>query len=70
MDILVYIGTILALLGLIGLGYCVVVALKARRAGLSDDEMKARLQNIVALNMGALLLSAFGLILVVVGVLL
>ncbi len=70
MDILVISGTVVAFSGLIGLGYCIFLAVRAKRAGLPDAEMKARLQKIVVLNLGALLLSAFGLMMVVVGVLL
>lgn len=70
MDTLVYFGAFLAFLGLIGLGYCIVLVVKAKRTGLPDAELKARLQKVVALNLGAVLLSAFGLMMVVVGVLL
>jgi hypothetical protein len=70
MDILIPIGTFVALLGLAGLGYCIWLAVKAKRANLSDDEMKIRLQTVVAFNMGALALSAMGLMMVVIGVLL
>lgn len=70
MEILVYIGAVVALLGLAGLIYCIVLAAKAKGAGLSDADMKAQLQKVVALNMGALFMSAIGLMMVVVGVLL
>ena len=68
MDWLVYIGTLLAGLGLATLIYCIVAALLAKRAGLPDEEMRERLQRIVAINMAALLISAIGLMSVVVGV--
>lgn len=70
MEILIYIGTATALLGLLGLGYCIWLAVSAKRAGLSDDEMKTRLQKIVALNMAAMGVSAMGLMMVVIGVML
>jgi hypothetical protein len=70
MDILVPIGSFVALLGLFGLGYCVWLAIKAKRAGLSDADMKAQLQKVVVLNMAAMGLSAIGLMMVVIGVLL
>ena len=53
-----------------GLGYCIWLALAAKRANLPDDEMKARVQKVVALNMGAMGLSAVGLMMVVIGILL
>lgn len=70
MQILIWIGTLVTLLGVAGLVWCVVSVARARRAGLDDASMKARLQKVVALNMGALFLSVIGLMMVVVGILL
>ena len=67
MEKLVYAGTLVSLLGLAGLAYCIVAALLARRAGLDDEALRARLQRLVVWNMGALLLSCIGLIMVVTG---
>lgn len=67
MQMLVWIGAILTLLGVVGLIWCVLIAVRAKREDLSDAEMKARLQKVVALNMGALALSAIGLMCVVLG---
>lgn len=67
MGALVWIGAVLALLGLAGLGYCVTVAVRARREGLEGPAMEARLRKLVAVNLGALGLSTIGLMLVVVG---
>lgn len=61
-------GTALTVLGLAGLAWCIVMALGARKAGLSDDQMRAKMQTVVALNVGALAVSALGLMLVVFGV--
>jgi len=68
MEWLVWIGAALTLTGLVALGYCIVAAFRAKRAGLPDEELRARLQRIVGLNMGALLLSVLGLMSVVLGV--
>jgi hypothetical protein len=65
---LVWTGTALAVAGLLALGYCIVAAVAAKRAGLPDDELRSRLARIVSINMGALLLSVLGLMSVVVGV--
>jgi len=70
MEWLVWIGAGLTVVGLMMIGYCIAAALRARKSGLPDDQMRARLQRIVFLNMGALLLSAFGLMAVIVGVML
>ncbi|WP_284266135.1 hypothetical protein [Roseicyclus amphidinii] len=68
MAMLVYIGTALALAGIVVLGYCIWAAVAAKRAGLPDAELRARLQRIVTINMGALLVSVIGLMAVVLGV--
>lgn len=70
MDIMIWIGTGLTLLGVLGLGLCVVLALRAKRSGLDDAALKAALQKVVALNLGALLLSGLGLMAVIVGIIL
>lgn len=70
MDWLIWIGTALSLIGLAGIVWCILKVMAAKRAGLSDDEMRARLQKIVALNLGALGVSALGLMMVVAGVML
>ncbi|NNE80624.1 MAG: hypothetical protein HKN18_10165 [Silicimonas sp.] len=70
MDSLIWIGALVTLVGLGGLIWCILTVQKARRAGLDDAAMKTRLQKVVAVNMGALFLSAVGLMMVVVGILL
>jgi hypothetical protein len=70
MTMMIWAGAILALIGVIGLIYCIVLALRAKREGLSGAAMQARLQRVVVWNMGALAISGLGLMLVVVGVIL
>lgn len=70
MTMLIWIGAALALLGVAGLIYCVLLALRAKREGLTGPAMQARLQRVVAWNMAALAVSGLGLMLVVVGVIL
>jgi hypothetical protein len=70
MQALIWAGAALTLVGLAGLGYCVLRAMRARRAGLDDTAMRAELQRVVAINMGAMGVSALGLAMVVVGILL
>lgn len=70
MDILIWIGAALTLVGVAGLGWCIVLAMKARGSGLSDAEIKQKLQRVVAINLGALAISGIGLMAVVVGVIL
>lgn len=68
MDWIVWIGAGLTLLGVAGLVYCVILGLKAKRANLPDDQMRAILQRAVVLNMAALAVSGIGLMCVVFGV--
>jgi hypothetical protein len=70
MNSLIWPGAGIALLGLAGLVYIIARAVQARRAGLDDAEMSARLRKLVALNMAALGISAIGLMMVVIGILL
>ena len=67
---LIWIGALITLLGLAGLLWCIFDVQRARKSGLDDDAMKSRLQKVVAVNMAALFLSAIGLMMVVVGILL
>lgn len=70
MEWLVWTGSAVTLLGVAMLVFCIIRVLRARRAGLDDTALKARLQSVVALNLGALAVSAIGLMLVVAGLLL
>ncbi len=70
MQNLIWIGALVTLLGLAGLIWCILKVQRARKKGLDDAALKAELQKVVALNLGALLLSAIGLMMVVVGILL
>ncbi len=68
MEVLIWIGAGLTVVGLVGLIWCIVIAARARREGLDDEAMRARLQKVVALNLAALGVSAIGLMTVVLGV--
>jgi len=69
-DWLIIIGTLIALAGLIGLVVSAIRVIRARRAGLDDDALKDAVRSAMLLNMGAFALSALGLMMVVVGVIL
>ena len=70
MQALIWAGSIMTLIGVGGLGYCVQRALRARRGGLDDATMRAELQRVVVINVAALGISALGLALVVAGIVL
>ena len=68
MEILIWIGATLSVLGLAGLVWCILRVARAKRAGLSDEDLRAAVQKVVPLNMGALMLSVLGLMMVIVGI--
>jgi hypothetical protein len=68
MTLLIMIGAGLSLVGVGGLILCILLALKARKLDLSEADMRKKLQKIVALNLGALAISAVGLMMVVFSV--
>ena len=70
MEILIWIGSILSILGLIGLLWCIKTVIKAKKLADSDEELRTSLQKVVPLNMAALFLSAIGLVLVILGIML
>lgn len=70
MQIMVWAGALCTLLGVFGLIRCIQLALRARRSGQPDAEIRAALQRVVVLNMAALAVSGLGLMMVVVGIML
>lgn len=67
-DVVIWSGASLTLVGLLLLVYCIVRVAKARRANLPDAELRAAVQKVVPLNLGALCLSVLGLMMVIVGI--
>jgi len=70
MEILIYLGSGAAFLGLAGLITCIVLALKIKKSKLEGTTAREQLQRLVAYNMAALFLSFLGLMMIVVGILL
>jgi hypothetical protein len=70
MEIVVIIGAALSVIGLVGIGYSIVMVTKAKRANLPDAELRARIAKVLPVNLGALFISVIGLMTVVVGVML
>ena len=68
MEMIVWTGAALTLVGLGMLVWCILSVAKAKRARLPEEALKARLQKIVALNLGALAVSGIGLATVIVGI--
>ncbi len=67
-DLMVWGGAGLSLLGLLGLGWCIIKVSRAKRAQLDDEAMRIVLRKVVPLNMGALFLSVIGLMMVILGI--
>lgn len=70
MTVLIWIGTAAALAGVAGLVACILTVMRARRAALPDEAMRATLRRVVTLNLASLGLSALGLMCVVAGIML
>ncbi len=70
MEWLIWVGAATALAGVAGLLWCIVYTLRARRADLDEATLRVRLQRAVVMNLVALMVSALGLMMVVVGILL
>lgn len=70
MELLIWIGAAVTLAGFAGIVWSILAVTRARRQGLDDAALRARLNQILPLNVGALFLSFLGLMLVVVGIIL
>lgn len=70
MDWLVWIGAAISTIGLVGIVYSIVAVTSAKKAKMDDDALRARLQTILPINIGSLLFSILGLMMVVTGILL
>jgi hypothetical protein len=69
-QVMIWAGTAVTLCGLALLIWCILRVAKAKRAGLEPDALRDALQRVVPVNLGALFLSAIGLMLVVIGIIL
>ncbi|PJI92371.1 hypothetical protein BC777_1220 [Yoonia maricola] len=70
MEIIVWSGAALSVIGLCGIVYSIVAVTRAKRANLADEELRARISKILPINLGALFVSMIGLMAVIVGVML
>ncbi|MEH6646841.1 hypothetical protein [Sulfitobacter sp.] len=67
-EALIWAGSAISLLGLLGLVYCIIRVSRAKRAQLDDESMRALLKKVVPINLGALFLSVIGLMTVIIGI--
>lgn len=70
MEWIIWLGAALTVIGVLMLIYCIVIAVKTRKSDLPEDQMKVKLQKVVTLNLGALAISAIGLMAVIFGIML
>jgi hypothetical protein len=68
MEWLIWLGATISLIGLLGLILSILRVNKARRAQLSDEELRAAVQKVMPLNLGSLFLSVIGLMVVILGI--
>ncbi len=68
MENLVWIGAAVSVIGLCGLVWCILRVAAAKRRTSDDEELRAEVQKVLPLNMGALFLSVIGLMLVILGI--
>jgi hypothetical protein len=67
---LIWVGAAITAAGFLGILWTALAVLRARRAGLDDAAMKARLQQVLPVNIAALFLSMLGLGAVIIGAIL
>jgi hypothetical protein len=67
-EILIWAGAAMSVAGLCGLVLSILRVARARRRINDDAELRAAIQKALPLNLGALLLSVLGLMLVIVGI--
>ncbi|OCX66555.1 hypothetical protein BFP70_04870 [Thioclava sp. SK-1] len=70
MDVLVWIGAGVSVIGLGGILWCILTVTGAKRAGLDDAALRAKMKSVVTVNLVALLVSVLGLMIVVLGIVL
>ena len=67
---MIWAGAILTILGLTGIVYSIVLVSRAKRANLDDQALRERLSKVLPINLAALLASALGLMIVIIGIVL
>lgn len=68
MEILIWAGTGLSLLGLAGLIWSILRVISARRRLSDDEELREAVKAVLPYNLGALFVSVIGLMLVMLGI--
>ena len=67
-DMIIWGGAVISLIGLTGIFWCIIRVSRSKHANLTDDEIKDVLKTVLPLNLGALLMSFLGLMIVGIGI--
>ena len=70
MELLIGLGAVLSVIGIVGIILSILQVRRAKANSTDDDDLRAKIQAALPLNLGAFLLSVLGLMCVVVGVIL
>ena len=70
MAYMIWIGAVISVLGLCGVIYSVIAVARAKRSGMGDAALRARIGQVMPINLGAFLSAMLGLAMVLVGSLL
>lgn len=68
MDFLIWGGTFISFIGLLGLIGCIIKARQAKNATMTEEDLNAEIRKLIPWNMGALFLSTIGLMIVIIGI--
>lgn len=70
MQWIIWTGAAVVVIGLVGIVLSILKIAQARKADLPDEELRARLNRILPLNLGSFFLGFLGLMIIGVGVML
>lgn len=70
MAALIWIGAAMTVVGLLGIMWCILKVISAKRAGLEGPSLQPVMQRVMVVNLAAFALSALGLAAVVAGIIL
>ena len=70
MGVLIWIGAAMAVIGLVGLGWCIQRAIAMKRNPLPDEEAQGVFRALALINMASVAFAGLGLGLLVVGLIL
>jgi len=70
MEILIWIGVAISIVGIFGIVLSIVRVRRAKKTAKTDEDLRVAIQAVLPLNLGAFLVSVIGMMCVVIGVIL